>query len=242
MRLRLAILVVCAFALLAAPAHADHGVTVVDATVARYMQIAAAYWNAPEPVCTSQDGGTIHPHAVIADDPDPAVAAWAEVGGCHMWLDRDYWPAPPSEQYCNLIAHEWGHLLGHGHSTNPNDLMWPQWTNDVVPGCQVFRSPERLTEPSPSTVKVLRLTKAQRAKRACAARRHRGRRAYARWLRRHPNRAHQLGCVGRHHGAGARTRVTLHWHGGQLERGTFAEAPVADQASFSMPLTIGALR
>src|SRR3954468_16597069 len=106
MRLRLFILVICAFAVLAAPARADHGVTVVDSTLARYMQIAAAYWNAPEPVCSGQDGEVIYPHAVMADDPTPGVAAWADVGGCHIWLDRDFWPAPPDEQHCNLIAHE----------------------------------------------------------------------------------------------------------------------------------------
>jgi hypothetical protein len=251
MRLRLAILVVCAFALLAAPAHADHGVTVVDSTLTRYMQVAAAYWNAPEPVCTAQDGQTIHPHAVIADDPNPDVAAWAEVGGCHIWLDRDYWPAPPSEQYCNLIAHEWGHLLGHGHSTNPSDLMWPNWTNDVVPGCRVFQPPDPLAEASPSTpakVKVIRLTKLQRAKRACAARRHRGRRAYARWLRSHPRRAQQLGCAGhrskseKHRGTGTRVSTTTQWHGHELERGAFSPVRADDPSSFSFPLTVAALR
>jgi hypothetical protein len=247
MRLRIAILVVFVFALVAAPAHADHGVTVVDSTLARYMQIAAGYWNAPEPVCTGQDGETIHPHAVIADDPDPQVAAWAEVGGCRIWLDRDYWPAPPSEQYCNLIAHEWGHLLGHGHSTDPNDLMWPQWTNNVVPGCRVFRPPpDPVTEPSSSKVKVLRLTKLQRAKRACAARRHRGRTAYRRWLRRHPRRAQRLGCEARRSKAkqarGAGGRVSITWHGNQLERGAFGPARVDDPSSFSLPLTVAFLR
>src|SRR2546421_6673720 len=147
MRLRLAILVVCAFALLAAPARADHGVTVNDPTLSRYMAIAAAYWGGPEPVCTTQDGQVIRPHAVLADNPQPDVAAWAEVGGCRIWLDTDFWPAPADEQYCNLIAHEWGHLLGYGHSTDSRSLMWPQWTNNVVPGCQVFRPLPRPASP-----------------------------------------------------------------------------------------------
>jgi hypothetical protein len=260
MRLRLFILVICAFAVLAAPARADHGVTVVDSTLARYMQIAAAYWNAPEPVCTGQNGEVIHPHAVMADDPTPGVAAWAEVGGCHIWLDRDFWPSQPDEQHCNLIAHEWGHLLGHVHSTDPNDLMWPQWTNNVVPGCRVFAAPAAppaVPAPiAPATVKVHRLTKLQRAqrakrakaKRACAARRHRGRRAYRLWLRRHPRRARQLGCVGqqskskKHRRAGAAASATRRWHGRQLEPGVFSPFAADDHTSFSLLLTVAALR
>jgi Matrixin len=173
MRLRLAILVICAFALLAAPARADHGATVNDPTLARYMAIAAAYWGGPEPVCTTQDGEVIHPHAVLADNPQPEVAAWAEVGGCRIWLDIDFWPAPADERYCNLIAHEWGHLLGYGHSSDSQSLMWPQWTNDVVPGCQVFRPPPRPASPvqrSSPKIKRYRAGKLQGKRRLCASR------------------------------------------------------------------------
>ena len=181
MRLRLATLIVCAFALLAAPARADHGATVNDPVLERYMAIAQDYWGAPEPVCTLQDGEVIHPHAILANDPRPDVAAWAEVGGCRMWLDTDFWPAPPSELYCNLIAHEWGHLLGHQHSTDSADLMWPDWTNEVVPGCKVFSAPPRPAAPAPApTPKVKRYRSSQldAGRRACASR-HRRRRVRA---------------------------------------------------------------
>ena len=172
MRLRLCILAALAFGLLAAPAHADNG-AVNDATLARYMTIAAAYWGGPEPVCTSDDGQVIHPYAMLGNDPRPDVAAWAEVGGCRIWLDTDYWPAPPSEQYCNLIAHEWGHLLGHEHSSNPSDLMWPDWTNNVVPGCQVFRPPARplsSARTQPSKVRRLRASSKPHASHGCTKR------------------------------------------------------------------------
>jgi hypothetical protein len=98
MRLRTWIALFCALGLLPASARADHGQTVVNPTLARYMDIARAYWGAPEPVCTLPDGTVVHPHAVMANDPNPNVAAWSEVGGCRIWLDADYWPAPPSEQ------------------------------------------------------------------------------------------------------------------------------------------------
>jgi hypothetical protein len=175
------------------------------------------------------------------------------VGGCHIWLDRDYWPAPPSEQYCNLIAHEWGHLLGHGHSTDPNDLMWPQWTNDVVPGCRVFRaSLDSVEEPAPTApAKINRLSKlrrAKRARRACAARKHRGRRAYRRWLRHHARRARQLGCTPyrskskKHRARGARVATSRRWHGHELQPGAFWLDSADDASSFSLPLSVGALR
>ena len=183
MRLRLAILVVFAFALLAAPARADHGATINDPTLSRYMAIAAAYWGGPEPVCTTQDGQVIRPHAVLADNPQPEVAAWAEVGGCRIWLDIDFWPAAPDELYCNLIAHEWGHLLGYGHSSNPSDLMWPEWTNNVVPGCQVFRPPPRPASPVQSNapkIKRYRAGKLRAKRRACASRARHTRRSHKR--------------------------------------------------------------
>jgi len=141
MRFRLTTLAAaCALALLpAATAAADDGQVVNDPTLAQYMRIAAGYWGAPEPHCEGPNGESIAPYAVMADDPNPSVAAWAEMPGCRIWLDADYWPAPPSEQYCNLIAHEWGHLLGHPHSEDSHNLMWGQWTNNVVPGCVAYR-------------------------------------------------------------------------------------------------------
>src|SRR3954453_4421111 len=199
MRRRLATLLVCAFALLAAPARADHGQTVVDPTLARYMEIAASYWGGAEPTCTAPDGQVIHPHAVMANDPTPNRAAWAEVGGCRIWLDSDYWSTTPNEQYCNLIAHEWGHLLGRQHSSDPNDLMWPQWTNNVVPGCAVFRSepvsiPARAAAPK---ARLHRAIKQARARRGCPRGWHRSRRLHRRWVLRHARHVHRHRCFRR---------------------------------------------
>jgi hypothetical protein len=148
MRLRITtIATACALALVAAPvARADHGVVVNDPTFDKYMGVAAQYWGGQQPRCNGPNGQTIPPHAVYDDNPDPAVGAWAEVPGCRIWLDRTHWPAAPSEAHCNLIAHEWGHLLGQQHSPDQNSLMWGGWINNVAPGCVAFRA----TAPAPA--------------------------------------------------------------------------------------------
>jgi hypothetical protein len=243
MRLRLATVLVCAFALLAAPARADHGATVVDPTLARYMQIAASYWGGPEPVCTEPDGHVIHPHAVMANDPTPNRAAWAEVGGCRIWLDSDYWSSTPNEQYCNLIAHEWGHLLGHEHSSDPKDLMWPQWTNNVVPGCAVFRSAP-LTIPARASAPKPRRRAAKR--RGCARGWHRSRRLHRRWVLRHVRHVHRHGCF-RRSKAGASSRRLIsgeHSYSHVVELGSVREAapvrlvPADAPSAFSVPVRV----
>jgi hypothetical protein len=141
----------CALAL-AAPstALADHGETISDPTVDAYMRVAAEYWGGQLPQCTGPQGEAIPAHAVYGDNPDPAVGAWAEVPGCRIWLDRTHWPAAPSETHCNLLAHEWGHLLGQEHSPDQTSLMWGGWINKVVPGCVAFRAQAPAPGPAPA--------------------------------------------------------------------------------------------
>jgi hypothetical protein len=138
----------CALALLlTVPARADHGPAYLDETFASYLQIAAVHWGVSAPPCV---------HATLFDDPNPAVTARAEQPGCRIWLDRDFWPAPPRVRGCVEIAHELGHLLGHGHT--PHGLMSEEALG-VVPGCSVFRR-------RPARIRAARRT---RARRGCAA-------------------------------------------------------------------------
>lgn len=68
------------------------------------------------------------------DPPPPGVApgaAWAEVGGCRVWVDPTHWAQFGESHRCVLVAHELGHLLGLGHTEDRRDVMYeggPWWS------------------------------------------------------------------------------------------------------------------
>jgi hypothetical protein len=136
-RILIAIAAVVGGLLAPAAARADHGHPFVNADVQTYLQIAADHWGVPAPTCTAGGGRVIPVHVVLHDNPDPDVVATAEQPGCRMWLDRDWWPTPASRMACTTIAHEWGHLLGYGHSRNPRDLMYEEPLTGA-PACSLF--------------------------------------------------------------------------------------------------------
>lgn len=107
----------------AAPATAGEGTTFLDDDLGTYFGIAHAYWGGPIPSCVENGVTTVPVHAVLYDDPDPAVAARSEQPGCQVWLDRRHWRTMGRAEACVIVVHEWGHLLGHGHSGDPSDLM-----------------------------------------------------------------------------------------------------------------------
>jgi hypothetical protein len=107
----------------ATPASAGQGTTFLDDDLGTYFGIAHAYWGGQIPSCV-ENGVTIVPvGAVLYDDPDPSVAARAEQPGCRLWLDRRHWRTMGRAEACMVVVHEWGHLLGHGHSSDPSELM-----------------------------------------------------------------------------------------------------------------------
>jgi hypothetical protein len=118
-------------------ASADHGTPYESATLTRYLHIAEAQWGAPAPTCAGRGNSVVRVHAVLFDSPDPGVSAVAELPGCRIWLDRDFWPAADSAIDCIIIAHEWGHLLGYGHSQVEQSLMFAT-PEHGVPGCGTF--------------------------------------------------------------------------------------------------------
>jgi hypothetical protein len=117
-------LALCAVAAaLPASAHADHGTTFLDEGLATYMSVAEAHWGGGIPTCVENGFTLIRVHAILYDDPDPSVAARADQPGCRIWLDRSSWREMLPLERCMIVLHEWGHLLGHGHSPNALDLM-----------------------------------------------------------------------------------------------------------------------
>jgi hypothetical protein len=124
----------------AAPAGADHGRALLGETFVAYKRVAQAHWGSAPPVCVGALGEPVSVHATLFDDPDPTVTARAEQPGCRIWLDHDFWPAPPRTRGCIEIAREWGHLLGQAHSERG---LMAEEALGIVPGCAVFRHETR---------------------------------------------------------------------------------------------------
>lgn len=106
-----------------APASADDGPPLLDDALANYFAAAQAHWGGPVPTCMVNGVTPIAVHAILYDDPDPAVAARAEQPGCRIWLDRQLWHEMRPLEACTVVVHEWGHLLGYGHVDDPLDVM-----------------------------------------------------------------------------------------------------------------------
>jgi hypothetical protein len=120
-----------------------------DPQIAQWMATAQAYWGAA-PNCP--DGISIQRAEWL---PDPNVWAAAVQGGCSVAFDPDFYPAPADYDkgwyqaaMCSVVAHEWGHLLGYGHVSDPNNLMNPVTPINIVGGCPTWGIPAATPEPS----------------------------------------------------------------------------------------------
>ena len=123
-----------------------------DPQIAQWMATAQAYWGAA-PSCP--DGISIQRAEWL---PDPGVWAAAVQGGCSVAFDPDFYPAPADYDHgwyqaamCSVVAHEWGHLLGHGHVADPNNLMNPVTPINIVGGCPTWGIPSAAPDPSQTT-------------------------------------------------------------------------------------------
>lgn len=99
-------------ALLFSPtAGVDHGI-----------QAAKAHWDATPPcqvqIIYRDDPTTTAATATRVDHDDGRVDCWIAIN-VHPW-DR-LWLV----SRCNVLVHEWGHLLGYSHTDDPNDVMHP---------------------------------------------------------------------------------------------------------------------
>lgn len=129
--------------------------TVTDPLVIAHLEIAAAYWQTA-PDCP--DGINV---GRWTEANDPNVWGLATTPGCDMWLDADHYPMAADEEdpdgwrqaICTTVVHEYGHLLGHDHSDDPNSIMTPLFSfgHDYVPGCARPVAPPVVEEPIDQT-------------------------------------------------------------------------------------------
>jgi hypothetical protein len=161
----LAVALAAAALVCAAPATAAEGPTFLDDDLGTYFGIAHAYWGGPIPSCVENGVTTVPVHAVLYDDPDPAVVARSEQPGCQIWLDRGHWRTMGRAEACMIVVHEWGHLLGHGHSENRSDLMAELPINPPSACARLEQSHRRARAGAARRTRSCRVRRARHAKR-----------------------------------------------------------------------------
>lgn len=104
----------------AAPANASFDRPVTDPGALYALDTARSYW------------GTELPCVRMLWDTGRDVAA--ETYGCDIYLFPNWLQLSPGER-CETIVHEYGHLLGHGHTTSVRSIMSPIRDDRLVPAC-----------------------------------------------------------------------------------------------------------
>lgn len=94
--------------------------------------LAMAFWGGTPAPC-----GT--PQLKVDDLPGVTAAGYADRVRCQITLEPRLFKVRGLP--CTVYMHEYGHLLGWQHSTDPNDLMYP--SQDDTPKWPCVWSPPR---------------------------------------------------------------------------------------------------
>jgi hypothetical protein len=109
-----------------------------SAAMQQAERLAVAHWGVP--VCggvvdikwTTLDSPINATSSWLATDPNAPFADPANNTQCEIDLNIAQsfdWP-----KFCTVVIHEFGHLTGHEHSPDPNDIMSPYYTQPA-PEC-----------------------------------------------------------------------------------------------------------
>lgn len=99
----------------------------------RTLSIAASWWHQPcqQPVTVSED----------LDWQTGASVGWAYINGCQTPATAQIHTRPvwtlKRAPFCQIIAHEYGHLLGYEHS-DPIPIMQNPLGIKIIKPCRIF--------------------------------------------------------------------------------------------------------
>jgi hypothetical protein len=101
--------------------------------------LALLVGGAPAATAAAAERGLMVGHHVFGQPPcgaptvvrgtfvDPAVMAGSDAAACQILLSRRWAPQMPAAMRCTLVLHEYGHLAGRGHSSDPASVMYPDY-------------------------------------------------------------------------------------------------------------------
>lgn len=118
--------------------------------VQQLWKLAVRYWNA-EPSCPTGYHVLVNNITDQPQNPDGTgqeAAGEAGVPGCYMRIIPSYWleeltPDQQTENTCAVFIHEFGHSLGHPHTTDPNSVMNPftMYSTGMPSECKELATP-----------------------------------------------------------------------------------------------------
>lgn len=188
---RIAALLATGLALVTAQAASADGYTPDAAATQAAQRIAVAWWGTTPcggNVTITWDTLTVGVNASSSwSNPVSSYGAPDLNSDCVVTFNSAQsfdWP-----MFCTVMVHEYGHLTGHQHSPDPNDVMTPVYDGPVAPctsGPGSAPAPTTTTAPATTTRAATGATDAPVAtghhrqsatRRARSARRHHGRRS-----------------------------------------------------------------